>query len=380
MAQYKKGFKMNILLYLYYPFFDTHLAGGVQVWLRNLVSEIMKNDSSIHISIYCPDSDLHNYPEDIDVNHILLDLEQDFLTPKMVYNNLLKIKQAEEKADIIWIIDRTFPIKSNKPQLLSLNTICYEREVMSIFQADWKAIACPSDFVLKQLKEVVDDKRKIYKIPYYIDPLFLNEYPDGIDRVKKYFDYKANNKYILFPHRPDRSKGHEEAMTVLEKLLAVDPSYYLLIPQAPDAKVSNVTSENQYIDELKELAQRKGIAQHVIFHKWVEYSDIPSYYAIGQYTLFFSKLPETFGLTLLNSAICGTPVISFGYGALPEIIPPGGLHKVVKEISEVPDIILKELDSARIESDIMFMKNNYLIEKVSEQYLQLFHELIKENG
>ena len=143
--------------------------------------------------------------------------------------------------------------------------------------------------------------------------------------------------------------------------------------------VFHITKKDE-LDELKELAQRKGIAQHVIFHKWVEYSDIPSYYAIGQYTLFFSKLPETFGLTLLNSAICGTPVISFGYGALPEIIPPGGLHKVVKEISEVPDIILKELDSARIESDIMFMKNNYLIEKVSEQYLQLFHELIKENG
>jgi len=370
---------MNILLYLYYPFFDTHLAGGVQVWLRNLVSELMRKDSSIHISVYCPDSDLHTYPEDIDVNHVLLDLEQDFLTPKMVYNNLMKIKQAEEKADLIWIVDRTFPVNSNKPQLLSLNTICYEREVMSIFQANWKALVCPSDFVLNQLKDVVDNKEKIFKIPYYIDPIFLKEYPDRIDRVKKYFDYKASNKYILFPHRPDRSKGHEKAISVLEKLLTVDPSYYLLIPQAPDAKVSNVALENQYISELKELAQRKGIAQHVIFHKWVEYGDIPSYYAIGKYTLFFSKLPETFGLTLLNSAVCGTPVISFGCGALTEILPPGGLHKVVKEINEVPEVILQKTDSARIESDIVFLKDNYLIERISEQYLQMFYKLVKGN-
>ena len=368
---------MNILLYLYYPFFDTHLAGGVQVWLRNLVKEILEKDPDIHISIYCPDSNLHSYPSDINVHHVLLDMEQDFLSPKMVFDNLSLIKQAEENADLIWIIDRTFPIRSDKPQILSLNTICYEREVMSIFQADWKAIACPSNFVKNQLDEVIDPGRNIYKIPYYIDPVFLKDYPDKTNRVKKYYDYRPECKYILFPHRPDRSKGHEEAMDVLAKLLVTDDKFFLLIPEAPDAKVSNVSSEGEYIYELKELAKAKGLSDHVIFHKWVEYSDLPSYYSLGYYTLFFSRLPETFGLTLLNSAICGTPVISLGYGALNEVIPPGGIHQTVDKIEDVPSVILHELDNERIRRDIEFMKYNYLIDTISTQYIELFYKLLR---
>lgn len=370
---------MNILLYLYYPFFDTHLAGGVQVWLRNLVTELMKKDTDIHISVFCPDSNLHSYPKDVDVHHVLLDMEQDFLSLKMIFDNLHTIKQAEEKADLIWIIDRTFPVSSNKPQLLSLNTICYEREAMSIFQANWKAIACPSHFVQRQLDEVVDKGRMICKIPYYIDPIFLQQYPDKIERVKKYYDYRPENKYILFPHRPDRSKGHEDAMDVLEKLLLEDKSYYLLIPKAPDAKVSNVTSESQYIQELEELAKNKRISDHVIFHDWVEYCDIPSYYSVGYYTLFFSKLPETFGLTLLNSAICGTPVISYGYGALKEVIPPGGLHQVVTDIKDVPRLILIGVDQERAKDDVSFLRDNYLIDLISEQYIDLFYKLLEEH-
>ena len=369
---------MDIFLYLYYPFYDTHLAGGVQVWLRNLVTQLMNIDKDIHISIYCPDSKLHSFPIDIDVNHVLLDMEQDFLTPKMIFENLKIIKQAEEKADLIWIIDRTFPISSQKPQILSLNTICYEREVMSIFQPDCKVIVCPSDFVSNQLKDVVDKQKSIYKIPYYIDPIFLKSYPDKLARVRKYFDYRPENKYILFPHRPDRSKGHEEAISVLEKLLSVDKNYYLLIPKAPDAKIANFSSENKYIKELEELVERKGLASHVIFHKWVEYCDIPSYYEMGDCTLFFSKLPETFGLTLLNSAICGTPVISYGYGALTEVLPPGGLHQVVSSIKDVDEIILNGVNKNNVKRDILFLKENYLIDSIATQYLNLFYSLLKK--
>lgn len=368
---------MKVLLYLYYPFFDTHLAGGVQVWLRHLIDALQQKDPSLHITIYCPDSNLHDYPHDIDVNHVLLDLEQDFLTPAQVYRTLKILEAAEEAADIVWVVDRTFPIQTSKPLLLSLNTICYEREVMSIFQSGWSYLICPSDYVRSQLLSVIPNDETVFKIPFYIDPVFLDYYPDYIERVKKYFSYDPKLKYILFPHRPDRAKGHEMALEILQELLKYDDSYRLLIPCPPDAKVSNISYEGEYIYELKQLANNIGVGDRVIFHEWVDYADIPSYYSIGEFTLFLSRLPETFGLVLLNSVVRGTPTISFGVGALKEILPPGNAHQVIKNHLEAVQIILEGKGAFKIEDDINFLKKTYLLENVTDLYYNVFKILEK---
>src|SRR5574344_1301283 len=105
---------MKVLLYLYYPFYDNHLAGGVQVWLRNLVSEIQKN-SDIRFIVVCPESNLHSFPKDVEVIHSLVDMEQDFLSPKKIYDNLLLLRNLSNNVDLIWSIDRRFPINTNKP-------------------------------------------------------------------------------------------------------------------------------------------------------------------------------------------------------------------------------------------------------------------------
>lgn len=366
---------MKVLLYLYYPFFDDHLAGGVQVWLRNLVTTLQQMDKELQISIYCPDSGAYHYPGDVEVNHVLLDMEQDFLTPRQIHDNLLLLQQAAQDVDVIWTIDRAFPVQTEKPLLLSLNTICYEREVMSIFQGYWNYLIVPSDFVRDQLVPLTAKAEQIFKIPYYVDPIFLRAYPDKHQRVRKYFPYDERLKYILFPHRPDRSKGNELAMQILKSLLCKDSSYRLLVPKPPIAKAANAAREAKYIQELQDYAVSIGIAEQVIFHAWVDYSDIPSYYSIGEFTLFFSRLPETFGLSLLNSVICGTPTISFGSGALGEIVPGGNGHVIIEQPQQAVDTILQGKNARNIEEDINFLKKSYNLEQVAKRYLHVFRML-----
>lgn len=46
---------MKILIYLYYPVYEDHLAGGVQVWIKDLIKYIENKYNDIKFQIICPE-------------------------------------------------------------------------------------------------------------------------------------------------------------------------------------------------------------------------------------------------------------------------------------------------------------------------------------
>ena len=337
---------------------------------------MQSKNKNIKFQIVCPTGTMYEYPKDISVDHSLVDMEQDFLTPKIIYENFSKLKKYEENADLIWMIDRTFPINSKKPKLLSLNTLCYERELMSIFQSNWDKMVVLTDFVKRQVEDYVN-KSELYEIPCYVDPIFLN-FEKNTKVLDKYFKYNPKYKYILFPHRPDPAKGHITAIDILKELIKNDSSYRLLIPLPPLAKQINVDRENESILQIKKYVSSQKLEDYVIFHKWIDYEDLPIYYYIGEYTLFLSKLPETFGLTLLNSISVGTPVISYGVGALNEVVPTGNAHFNINTIEDAVKIISKGKNKCNIKGDKNYVCEKYNLNNISQSYIELFEKLKEE--
>ena len=84
----------------------------MQAWARGLLSGLRKK--GLDIQLVCPDSKLHSFPKDFKVHHILNDSEVDGLEPRKYYEDLIYLKELEQKADVVWTFDRSFPIKSNK--------------------------------------------------------------------------------------------------------------------------------------------------------------------------------------------------------------------------------------------------------------------------
>ena len=98
---------------------------------------------------------------------------------------------------------------------------------------------------------------------------------------------------------------------------------------------------------------------------------------MGEFTLFLSKLPETFGLSLLNSISVGTPVISYGTGALNEVVPPGNAHINIETVDDAVKTILHGKNNYKINEDMEKVRKKYSIEEIANKYIKIFKELYK---
>ncbi len=74
---------------------------------------------------------------------------------------------------------------------------------------------------------------------------------------------------------------------------------------------------------LVERAQRSGARIH--FTDFVPDEDLPALYG-GARCLITASRYEGFGLPALEAIACGTPVVAFDAGAIPEVAGPGGLY------------------------------------------------------
>ncbi|MBN1468104.1 MAG: glycosyltransferase family 4 protein [Fusobacteriaceae bacterium] len=364
--------KKKILLYTYYPFFDKHLAGGVQVFMRKLAEELHRED--FEINVLCPKSKNFGFAKGLNVYPVLEDIENDDVKPKSVYLNLKILEKYLDNNDLLWTIDRYFPIKTNKPIILSLNAICYEKELFAFFNMEWTECIFLSEYSRNLIKDYSRSNNNMQIIIPYIDSIFYKQKYCLEKIIGKYFEYNSDLKYILFPHRPEKEKGHFYAIRILHKLLKSDDSYRLLIPMPPISRKADVEAENNYINELKDEVKSLGVLDKVIFHNWIEYDDLPYYFSIGELSLFFSVLPETFGFSLVQSIGCGTPAISFGSGCLTETVPQNFGHIVIdkNKYMEAINIILNETVYENIEKGISFIRERYSLKRVVSEYKELF--------
>lgn len=91
-------------------------------------------------------------------------------------------------------------------------------------------------------------------------------------------------------------------------------------------------------------------------------------------TLFPIDWPEPFGLTLIESMACGTPVVAYCAGSVPEIVDNGvtgfivGNHQQALEAVERVD----ELDRVAVRSQF---EARFAVERMAEEYLELYAAL-----
>lgn len=353
--------------------------------MRKVLEEL--SNKGFRFRILCPKiespNDVLNIPG-VEVLPILHDFQNN-RNYKELSENFYIINSHVKWADVIWTVDRNIPVRTNKPIILSLNAHWYATNQNALFSMNWDKIIVLSDYSKSVLENTIKpcnwhgkNVPTIEVVPPILSEILYKRHDYSC--LDKYFKFDRTKKYILFPHRPDKGKGHRKAVDVLKKLCSKDPNYILLMPGIATLSDKLKSTESSIIEDTLNYASSIGIRDNIILHDWIKYDDLPYFYSAGTATLIASDLEETFGMTLTDSILCGCPVISTGSGALKFTVPDGLGHKIVdyNNPENVANVIISGVFG--IDMGIKYIKNNYNTDSIVHKYKTIFETVKKTDG
>ena len=97
----------------------------------------------------------------------------------------------------------------------------------------------------------------------------------------------------------------------------------------------------------------------------------------GAYALLhLISFAEPFGLSMVEAMACGTPVIAFGLGSVPEIIKNSETGFVVDSVDAAVEAVkrIPELDRARVRQ---YVQENFSRELMVENYIKVYKEVLQ---
>ena len=114
---------------------------------------------------------------------------------------------------------------------------------------------------------------------------------------------------------------------------------------------------------------------HVEFIGEINDSQKPAFLSGAQALVFPIDWPEPFGLVMIEAMACGTPVIAFNCGSVPEVMDDGVTGFVVNNIDEAVAALgkLHTLDRARVRATF---DRRFVSRRMAEDYVNLYEELI----
>ena len=91
--------------------------------------------------------------------------------------------------------------------------------------------------------------------------------------------------------------------------------------------------------------------------------------------LFPIDWPEPFGLVMIEAMACGTPVLAFNQGSVPEVIDNGITGFVVKDVAEAVRCVgpLLALDRRRVRERF---EQRFTADRMARNYVRIYHQVV----
>lgn len=179
---------------------------------------------------------------------------------------------------------------------------------------DTKKIICVSEYIASTLQKSLNmPKEKFTVLRNGIDikrfdkELSLEEK----NKLRKKYNIQKEDTILLFTGRIIPEKGVKELIEALEYVHS--SNYKLLIL---GAALNNIETQTNY--ELKLKEQIEKVKNKVIFTGFVNYEKIYRYYKLADIAVLPSIWDDPAPLTIIESLVCGLPIITTNSGGIPE--------------------------------------------------------------
>mgnify|MGYP006287678299 FL=1 len=168
-------------------------------------------------------------------------------------------------------------------------------------------------------------------------------------------------KYLAFLGRICREKRPDRAIEIARRTG---------IPLKMAAKVDRV--DQAYFEQAIQPLLDPGVVE---FIGEIGETDKADFLGNAKALLFPIDWPEPFGLVLIEAMACGTPVVAFRAGSVPEIVEPGRTGYVVDTLDEAVARTLQidRLDRATVRAEF---EARFTSDRMAEDYLSIYAGVI----
>jgi glycosyltransferase involved in cell wall biosynthesis len=94
--------------------------------------------------------------------------------------------------------------------------------------------------------------------------------------------------------------------------------------------------------------------------------------------LFPIDWPEPFGLVMIEAMACGTPVVAYSNGAVPEVMEQGRTGFIVDTLEEAVEAVRRVPELSRQRCREIF-EERFTAERMAQEYLQVYERLIHQH-
>ena len=184
---------------------------------------------------------------------------------------------------------------------------------------------------------------------------------NGIDVDRFKFSEKQGS-YLAFAGRIIRGKGLDIAIRVAQKTNQT-------------LKIASPVNDHKYWE--KEIKPHLG--RKIIYKGMLSQKTMVAFYQKAKAFLMPTLLEESFGLVLTEAMSCGTPVIGFNRGAVPEIIAQGKTGFVVHNERGMIQAV-KKIDSIKREDCRQRVIENFSLQKMIDGYEKIYLKYAKNRN
>jgi glycosyltransferase involved in cell wall biosynthesis len=280
-----------------------------------------------------------------------------------------------------FIYDDVFNI--NVPVVMTLHVSAKD----SLLEGAYQRWCNPSSSPLVYCAAISGYQKKQYS--YLLNT--ANVVHHGID-VEEFPVKNAPNKgsYLFTIGRVTRDKGQDKAIELAKqtgsKLIiagciqnkAADRAFFAGLKNSIDlfVEVGKYSVDNDYYDEV--IKPLLDCDKQIIYIGEISSEHKKQWYRHARATLFPIQWGEPFGLVLIESMACGTPVIAFNKGSVPEIIVDGKTGFVVDSMKDMIGAIdrIDDIDPRECRRHV---RKNFSIAKMAYNYSELYQQAVNDH-
>jgi len=175
--------------------------------------------------------------------------------------------------------------------------------------------------------------------------------------------YNPRGGYVAFLGRISPEKGPERAIRIAQALG---------IPLKISAKVDKVDAV-YFREKIEPLLSEPGVE----FIGEINERGKNEFLGEAQALLFPIDWPEPFGLVMIEAMACGTPVIAFRRGSVPEVVDQGVTGAIVDSIDEAVSMLPQVLTLDRRAVRRRF-EQRFSSARMATDYVALYRSLLKQ--